>query len=364
MAQPDLSLHHDHLTLKIADDRLRFHYFWLRDNCPGSVSDNGQKKHESNTLDPKITPVECSHANDELQITWSDGHRSTYPTHFLSHHAYDGSAPHKTNQRLWTGASLLPLNYHDYEAVRTEPDALKAWLKEVEVYGFGLLKNVPQVERQIFKVVDLFGYLRNTNYGALFEVRAEEAPVNLAFTPEPLSVHTDNPYRDPCPSLQLLHCLTQAEQGGISALVDGFNAALQLRDTAPEAFDLLSRQEVCFRYQDGPVLLEHREAIIRQNSHGQVVKVRINNRSLAPLHLPFDAVPQFYEALFAFRRLLEKEENQLQFRMEPGHLVLFDNERVLHGRIGHAVGRRHLQGCYADRDGLLSTLRNLERRGD
>ncbi len=29
--------------------------------------------------------------------------------------------------------------------------------------------------------------------------------------------------------------------------------------------------------------------------------------------------------------------------------------------IGHSVGARHLQGCYADRDGFLSTLRVLEK---
>jgi len=41
--------------------------------------------------------------------------------------------------------------------------------------------------------------------------------------------------------------------------------------------------------------------------------------------------------------------------------LLLDNERVLHGRAGESIGERHLQGCYADRDGLLSTLRVLER---
>jgi gamma-butyrobetaine dioxygenase len=40
-----------------------------------------------------------------------------------------------------------------------------------------------------------------------------------------------------------------------------------------------------------------------------------------------------------------------------------DNLRVLHGRTGFAAdeGERHLQGCYADRDGLRSTLEVLRR---
>ena len=38
-----------------------------------------------------------------------------------------------------------------------------------------------------------------------------------------------------------------------------------------------------------------------------------------------------------------------------------DNTRVLHARKGYSgAGHRWLQGCYADKDGLLSTLAALE----
>ena len=69
----------------------------------------------------------------------------------------------------------------------------------------------------------------------------------------------------------------------------------------------------------------------------------------------------FYAALFAFRAILEAPQAQFTFLMQPGDLIVFDNERVLHGRVGESIGERHLQGCYADRDGLLSTLRVLKR---
>ena len=80
----------------------------------------------------------------------------------------------------------------------------------------------------------LFGYVRETNYGRLFDVGSVEDASNLAYTPAPLSVHTDNSYRDPCPTLQLLHCLVQAEQGGITAIADGFYSADRLRREAPQ----------------------------------------------------------------------------------------------------------------------------------
>jgi gamma-butyrobetaine dioxygenase len=38
----------------------------------------------------------------------------------------------------------------------------------------------------------------------------------------------------------------------------------------------------------------------------------------------------------------------------------FDNTRILHARTAFtAAGERHLQGCYADLDGLESTLEVL-----
>jgi len=253
---------------------------------------------------------------------------------------------------------------HSYADVCNDSNTLRKWLRDVATLGFGLLQNVPLVEKKIFDVVDLFGFVRDTNYGKLFEVRAEENASNLAFTPQPLSVHTDNPYRDPCPSLQLLHCLVQAEEGGLTALSDGFYAAKKLREDAPEAFELLTTHEVLFHYESETAVLDNRDKVISLNSDGSVRKIRINNRSMAPLQLPFDIVESFYQAMSAFRSILESEESQYRFLMQPGDLVLFDNERVLHGRAGESVGERHLQGCYADRDGLLSTLKVLEKGDD
>lgn len=50
------------------------------------------------------------------------------------------------------------------------------------------------------------------------------------------------------------------------------------------------------------------------------------------------------------------------FELSPGDLMMFDNHRVLHARKGFAGNKRHMQGCYADKDGLYSTLRILEGR--
>jgi gamma-butyrobetaine dioxygenase len=52
----------------------------------------------------------------------------------------------------------------------------------------------------------------------------------------------------------------------------------------------------------------------------------------------------------------------LTFRLSPGDCLVFDNTRVLHARTGFdAVGQRHLQGCYADLDGVASAIAMLQR---
>ena len=85
----------------------------------------------------------------------------------------------------------------------------------------------------MFDIVALFGFVRETNYGRHFEVRTEVNPTNLAYTGLGLQAHTDNPYRDPVPTLQVLSCLENSAKGGENMVVDGFAAALRLRDEDP-----------------------------------------------------------------------------------------------------------------------------------
>ncbi len=102
----------------------------------------------------------------------------------------------------------------------------------------------------VLAVAASLGYVRETNYGRLFDVRVESSPSNLAFTSLPIPPHTDNPYRDPVPTVQLLHCLRNAADGGDSGFVDGFHAAAALRAQDPAAFATLAGTPVTFGYRD------------------------------------------------------------------------------------------------------------------
>jgi gamma-butyrobetaine dioxygenase len=217
----------------------------------------------------------------------------------------------------------------------------------------------------VARVAELFGYVRQTNYGRWFDVRSEVKPVNLAYTGLGLQAHTDNPYRDPVPTLQLLHCLANSAEGGDSTVVDGFKAALVLREESLEGFALLTGHSIPFEYRGaGGVHLSAKMPTIEMTPEGTLRAVRFNNRSAAPLDLPHAVMADYYRAYRRFAAILERPALEVSFKLAPGELFIVDNTRVLHGRKGYAgSGTRHLQGCYADKDGLLSTLLVLQARG-
>jgi gamma-butyrobetaine dioxygenase len=212
----------------------------------------------------------------------------------------------------------------------------------------------------VTRTAELFGFVRETNYGRLFDVKTVVNPTNLAYTGLGLGAHTDNPYREPTPTLQLLHCLASSADGGENTLVDAFRVA---RDLPPHDFDLLVQLPIRFRYADADAELEAETPVLSVDARGDVQAVHYNTRSVQPFRLPADAVGRYYEAYQRFGRMLEAPEYRIQFKLGAGDLFIVDNLRVMHGRTGYAAtgGERHLQGCYADRDGLRSTLAVLSR---
>jgi gamma-butyrobetaine dioxygenase len=102
--------------------------------------------------------------------------------------------------------------------------------------------------------------------------------------------------------------------------------------------------------------------MIELGPDGELIAVRFNSRSVAPLsHVPYDDMESYYKAYRRFSGLVDDPRLAIRFRLEPGQLFMVDNARVLHARTRFAgSGRRWLQGCYPDKDGLLSTLAAIE----
>jgi gamma-butyrobetaine dioxygenase len=241
--------------------------------------------------------------------------------------------------------------------------ALGRWLAAVRRFGFALMTGTPTEPGTLCRVAELFGYVRETNYGRWFEVRAEVNPNNLAYTHLGLQAHTDNPYRDPVPTLQILACLQNTVEGGESVVVDGFTVAERLREQDPQGFELLARHPARFEYAGSAgVRLSSKRPLIELGPDGELLAVRFNNRSAAAItDVPFDDMPAYYAAYRRFAEYVEDPSLAVTFKLAPGELFIVDNTRVLHARKAFSgSGQRWLQGCYPDKDGLLSTLATIE----
>jgi gamma-butyrobetaine dioxygenase len=344
--------------------RSTFHAVWLRDNCPcpDCRHQSGQRLLDTRTI-PDDLHLGAAQAGDaHIHVAFDDGHAADYDAGWLRAHCYCGAESLTTARRLWDASIAKELPSLPYDEVAAGGDGLRRWLAFVDELGFAVLTGGPTEPETVTRVAELFGYVRETNYGRLFDVRSVVNPSNLAYTGLGLGGHTDNPYRDPAPTLQLLHCLSSSAGGGENTLVDGFRAAHELRHRDPDAFALLSSRPIRFRYSDEDTQLETEAPVIALDVRGEVCGVRFNTRSAAPFRLAEDEVEAYYRAYQVFGRLLEDDAFRIRFKLEPGDLFVVDNLRVLHGRTAYSeAGERHLQGCYADRDGLRSTLAVLSR---
>ncbi|MFG1811737.1 TauD/TfdA family dioxygenase [Streptomyces sp. NPDC049040] len=349
---------------------------WLRDNCPCAECRDprsGQKLFQITDL-PRGLSVGEAVATEiagepAVEVLWApDGHRSPFTSGWLDANrpvdsALTADRRTETGKELWTAADLagrIPrARWADYLA---DPIQRTRMLDAVQRLGFALLHEVPRQEGQVLAVAATFGHVRETNYGRLFDVRVEPDPNNLAFTSARITPHTDNPYRDPVPTLQLLHCLENSATGGDSGLVDGFAAAAALRTQDPESFAVLTRTPVPFVFRDDRTELRADRPLIEVDPRGRIREVRFNNRSIGTLRLPPAELEAFYAAYRSFAELLLRPGLQLDFRLAPGDCLIFDNTRLLHARTAFAQdGFRHLQGAYADLDGLAGSLAVLRR---
>ena len=230
-------------------------------------------------------------------------------------------------------------------------DDVDSVARDLVTTGVALIVDTPTRPGTVLEVARSLGFVRETNYGELFDVRTEPEPINLAYSARGLGLHTDNPYRDPSPTVQLLHCLRPAVSGGSSRVSDGFGAAERLRATDPRAFALLTSTSVRFRFRSADVDLEARRPIIQLESGGEVVGVAVNPRSLAD-----DLDGPMATALARFTELLD--DGAIEHRLEAGEVLLVDNRRVAHARSEFDPSDgRHLQGCYIDIDSVGSLAR-------
>jgi len=353
------------VAARTASGEVRLPALWLRERCqdPEHLDpDTEQRLFDPHRLPEDIELVEvCDLGDGVAWLAFSDGYAGRFQ---LDRFAADFDERDGLPEPVQWGAAL------DLAEVRVDwrrmgdPDALREAVGKFLAHGFIVLHDVPTDSERILEVARTFGHPRETNFGRYFEVYSRPHSNDLAYRPVGLGAHTDNPYREPVPGIQLLHCLVNETTGGWSTLADSLAVADALQREDPEGFDLLARTPVRFRFVDGQEELIERRSIIQRDAAGRMTGVHYSPRLDYLPVMEADDMRRFQRARRRLGELFADPSFELRFPLAAGELMMFDNSRVLHGRTAYdpREGHRHLQGCYIDLDGPRSLYRTLGRR--
>jgi len=349
---------------------IRYHSTWLRDNALDSETrdkKNGQRLISISDIPAKtyIKSASLNKSGKEVIIIFLPKKKQVkFSSNWLLNNAYDNNKKNSkvwtdANLKIWSKSTLKNIPVINYKTAKSNKKLLIKWLKSLYSLGFAKITGSEKKSGTVIKIAKLFGYIRETNYGKWFDVKSKTNAINLAYTNLGLQAHTDNPYRNPVPTIQILHCIKNSTKGGDTKVVDGFNAALRLKRENNKYFDLLSKYCSQFEFKGKKnVHLKSRFPMINLSPDGELTAIHFNNRSIGPIrNVPYRDMLNYYKAYRKFSKIIDDDKMAISFKLKPGDSFIVDNTRVLHARTAYSgTGTRWLQGCYADKDGLLSTI--------
>ena len=347
-------------------NKMEIHPIWLRERV--SNQEFLDKRTEQRLFDPSLLEnikIENAIINDDiLELSFSDGVKSKYEITKLTSEFLDSENLSNTVKPVLWNSEFNEYPTYEFEDGFFKSKEMFDLLKSFYEYGFVIIKNLPKENNFIVKFANSIGSIRPTNFGEYFNVKSVSKPNDLAYTSLALPPHTDNPYRKPVPCIQLLHCIINEVSGGHSTLVDGFKVAKYLKKNDLESFKILTKIKVKFKFTDKNVVLENKGELIELDENKNLKQIRFNTRlDYVPI-LEKNKLDLYYRARKKISTLYNSKKFRIQFKLEPGDLMMIDNHRLLHGRTIYNVneGKRLLQGCYIDYDSSEGKLRHLKRK--
>lgn len=350
-----------------------FHPTWLRHQCYCETCGtplNGVRglrlHHLPDTLEPRLE----SFAADVVELAWlHDGHRSRYTAEWLRDHCYSAieHARRKHRPILWDATIMDNCPSADLLECERSPAARLALLENIRDYGFAYVRNVPGTIDEAGRLIEIIGAQRHTHYGN-YTLGKKKSVDNVGDTTTALDPHTDESYRTSTVGITVFQVIRPAADGGHSTLVDGFEAVRRLRESAPDEFDLLTRLPITGARFDPAAnsggnskWYSTTMPMIRVDFDGEVSGIRMNERQIMPLDVPAELIEPGYRAIRHLFEILYDPGLCLTFPLETGEGLIFDNQRVLHGRTEYQAGNppRSVLTNSVDIEDFHSTLRML-----
>ena len=342
------------------------HPFWLRERVNGeSFVDKRtqQRLFDPTELNESIEIKDLNLSDEFLEVSFNDGVKTKLTIQSIIKE-FSNINDIKFIQKIKWDSSLNDFNNYEFNENIFEERKMYEALINFYKFGFVIFKKVPTKNNFIVQFANSIGSIRRTNFGEFFNVKSKPNPNDLAYTSLALAPHTDNPYRNPVPCIQILHCIENEVNGGYSTLVDGFTVTEKLKNDYPDYYKILSEIKVRYQFIDQDVFLEDWAEMIKLDENQNFKQVRFSPRlDFVPL-MDRDKLNLYYSARNKISELYNSDKYRIEFKLMPGDLLMMDNHRLLHGRTSYDAneGNRFLQGCYIDYDSTEGKLKHLKRK--
>ena len=342
------------------------HPFWLRERVNGEKfvdKSTQQRLFDPTQLQENIQIENLSLCNDFLEVNFNDGASTKIAVIDIFREFSSINEIKQIEKIKWDSSFSEQYNF-EFDENLFETDEMYKALINFYQYGFVIFKNVPTKDNFIVKFANSIGSVRRTNFGEFFNVQSKLNPNDLAYTSLNLAPHTDNPYRNPVPCIQILQCIENEVSGGLSTLVDGYTVSEKLKQEFTDYYKILTEVKIRFQFIDQTIVLEDWAEMIQLDESGNFKQVRFSPRlDFVPL-IDKEKLELFYSARKKLSELYNSENYKIEFKLLPGDLLMMDNYRLLHGRTKYDAneGNRFLQGCYIDYDSTEGRLKHLKRK--
>lgn len=346
-----------------------FNYYWLRDNCPSSF-DSTTRERSFDIFHLSAAPRAASAEIEDgsLVIRWAgENHVSRYPLSLLALYTEGKHRPDPADlpRKAWFSDHYPDIPRFSQPELMRDPKKVAEWLEAMIVEGLTIVTDMPDSNEGLTETVKLMGHVRPTFFGEYFDVKTHINPTNTAYTAKALELHTDTPAEEHAPGIQFLHCRANTVEGGMSIYSDGVAVANAFREIDPEGFKLLSEIDIPFFCEHDTYDMRSRQRVIELDKHGEVSGLTISQHMADMFDLPQTVLDDYYPAFCRFGKMLQDDKFMMRFLMKAGECMVFDNHRIVHGRMAYSAtsGDRYLRGCYADREEMRSTYRALTTEG-
>ena len=359
-----MNLDYDSKELRITINReiFRLHPLWIRERSleEGAVDQSSmQRLYDPEKISVNLEIMDAKEVDeDKILIKFSDNHEAKY---CLNNLIKEIKRSKGLPDKVFWNKDNVTFQKFDFSYENDEKRQLYNILNFYHKYGFVLVSGLKALEGEIINFAEKIGFIRETNFGKLFNVISQKQPNDLAYTSIELESHTDNPYRKPVPSIQFLFCIENSCEGGDSTVVDGFKVAEDLKKQNPDAYNILTKTLINFKFKDKDVILEKTGKIIKLSERGELKQIKYSNRLDFVFYQDPENLEEFYSAKRIMHEMINSEKYILKFHLQPGDLLIMNNYRTLHGRTSYntAEGNRWLQGLYIDHDSAESKYKIL-----